>query len=123
MTAFAMVAGRLFRAPESKTSKAGKAFTLAKLKEGEGEGVVWWELLAFGETAAADLMKLRAGDGIAVNGAFRAEVYIGRDGQARLQHKLFVDNVISTRKAPRRSRDQAEAAGPRPSADDDDLPF
>lgn len=106
MVAFALVSGRLFRAPESKTSKAGKSFAIARLKEGEGEAATWWELLAFGEEAAAELLRLRAGEGVSANGTFRVEMYTGRDGQARLQHKLFVDAIISTRKA-KRQRDAA----------------
>jgi hypothetical protein len=45
MSATALISGRLWRRPERKTSKAGKPFVTATIREGNGDGVTWWKVL------------------------------------------------------------------------------
>jgi hypothetical protein len=41
MTAYALVTGMLFRAPEQRTSKNGNPFVTATLKAKDGEALQW----------------------------------------------------------------------------------
>jgi hypothetical protein len=58
MSATALVTGTLFRAPEQRTSKAGKPFVVATIRvkdgdpsTGSGQASQWWNVLAFSESA------------------------------------------------------------------------
>jgi hypothetical protein len=53
MSAFALVSGALFRAPEQKTSKAGKPYVLATVKVAADNSVDFWTIMGFGETVEA----------------------------------------------------------------------
>ena len=51
MTARAIVGGVIFKAPRPKTSKAGKPYAIATIREGTGEHVRWWKAFVFNEFA------------------------------------------------------------------------
>jgi hypothetical protein len=68
MTAFAIVTGSLFRAPEQRTSKAGKPFVTATIRAKDGDASQFWRITAFSESAQAELMRLGEGDALAVQG-------------------------------------------------------
>jgi hypothetical protein len=84
MTAFAIVTGSLFRAPEQRTSKAGKPFVTATIRAKDGEASQWWRVTAFSDTAQAELMRLGDGDSCCVQGAFKAELFQPEAGEARV---------------------------------------
>ena len=65
MSAFAMISGRLWRAPEARTTKTGQPFATATVREGERERAVWWSVIGFGEVGA-DLLRLEDGDSVSV---------------------------------------------------------
>ena len=60
MTVFALVTGSLFRAPEQRTSKAGKVFVAGTLRFKDGETFQFVRFVAFSESAQAELMRLLA---------------------------------------------------------------
>lgn len=100
MTATVLVAGKLFKTPERKTSSAGKAFVSATIREGGGEAVTWWKALAFDEESAADMLRLAEGETIAVCGSFKADAY-EKNGAHRVSFTVFVDRVMSARRKPK----------------------
>ena len=51
MSARAVVSGVLFRAPASKTSRAGRPYIFATIREGAGDAIRWWKCFAFSESA------------------------------------------------------------------------
>jgi len=51
MRARAIISGVLFKAPASKTTKTGKPFVCATIREGSGERVRWWKVFIFNESA------------------------------------------------------------------------
>lgn len=129
MTASVLVSGRLLRNPESKTSKAGKPFATAVIKDGDGDAVTWWNLLCFSESGCEELLSLRAGDGIAASGSFKVELY-EKAGAQRLSYTVFADRVISAKRqkreraAERRVEQQPQGGYQSGSAsDDDEIPF
>jgi hypothetical protein len=80
----ALVTGTLFKAPEQRTSKAGKPFVAATIRAKDGEVSQWWRMIAFSESAQAELMRLGDGDACSVQGSFKAELYRPDGGEAKL---------------------------------------
>jgi single-stranded DNA-binding protein len=103
MTASALVSGRIFHAPESRVSKAGKPSVVAKLREGAGDAVVWRNVVAFAEDAREELKGLGDGDGVAVSGPFSVTTY-ERNGENRLNHSIVAERAISARRVKKRER-------------------
>jgi hypothetical protein len=71
MTAHVLITGTLFRAPEPRTSKAGKPFVRATVRVKDGEDAQWWKVLAISETVQAELMRLADGDAISFKGTLK----------------------------------------------------
>jgi single-stranded DNA-binding protein len=95
MTAAALVAGKLWKAPEGRTSKTGKPFATATMREGAGDAVTWWSVVAFADNAG-ELLWLKDGDVLSVSGPFTVEAYV-KDGQNRLRHKIVADRIAAPR--------------------------
>jgi single-stranded DNA-binding protein len=106
MSAYVLVSGTLYHAPESRTSKAGKPFVTATIRAKEGEATVWWKVVCFSESAGAELLRLGDGDAVSVQGALRAETY-ERDGESRLSLSVIADVVVALRQ-PAKARPRPE---------------
>jgi single-stranded DNA-binding protein len=127
VTAHALVTGQLPRPPEQRTGKSGKQFAKATVRVKDGDASQFWTVMAFGETAQAELMRLRDGDSVSIQGGFKAELYRPADGgEPRVSLTIFADAVLPLRSAPKPRRESdAERPAPksRPSVYDDDIPF
>jgi single-stranded DNA-binding protein len=134
MTVFALVTGQLFRAPEQRTSKAGKPFTTATIRAKDGDASQWWRVTAFSETAQAELMRLGDGDACSVQGAFKAELYQPEGGEPKVSLSIAADRVLALRQPPRERKPTASGdARPRQErlagswapggGPNDDIPF
>lgn len=84
MTAFALFSGSLFRAPEQRTSKAGRPFVTATIRVKDGDALQWVRVTAFSESAQAELMRVGDGDALSVQGSFKAELYQPDGGETKL---------------------------------------
>jgi single-stranded DNA-binding protein len=101
MSAFALVSGALFRAPELKSSKAGKSYVLATVKVTADNNVDFWTIMGFSETVQTELLRLGEGDKLSAQGSFKVEPYTARDGQTRINRTLFADHILALRQPPR----------------------
>jgi single-stranded DNA-binding protein len=110
----ALVQGTLFRAPEQRTSKAGKPFVMATLRVKEGETSHFVRLVAFGNTAQTELMRLCDGDAISVQGPFKAETYVAADGSTKISLSILADAVLALRPPPRDRKPKAAPKDARP---------
>jgi hypothetical protein len=89
-----MIAGKLVRAPEQRMSKGGKPFVSATIKATAGKDATeYWNVLAFGEAAHAEIMRLGEGEFLAVQGLPKLEAKL-HEGEAKLQRSVFVDTVM-----------------------------
>jgi single-stranded DNA-binding protein len=140
MSARGIVNGVLSRDPAQKTSKAGKPYVIATIRDGKGDAVRWWKVFIFGESLIEEIMRLGDGEPIAVAGEFDCEVYAPASGESRLSWRITADAVLSARPKPKADK-ASRASQPRPSgagqdvaaaswaspnrggALDDDLPF
>jgi single-stranded DNA-binding protein len=122
MTAIAaLVTGALFRAPESRTSKSGKPFVTATIRAKDDDAMLFMRLVAFNEAARAELLRLKEGDSVAIQGPLQAELYRPEGGEPKLSLSMIANHVLALRQPPRESK----AAGlPPPAAGpNDDIPF
>jgi single-stranded DNA-binding protein len=125
----ALVTGSLFRAPEQRTSKAGKPYVTATIKAKDGDASQFWRVTAFSESAQAEIMRLAEGDSLAVQGSFKAELYTPDGGEANVSLSIIADRVLALRQPPRERK--APASGPQRDAHyrggaaafDDSIPF
>jgi single-stranded DNA-binding protein len=111
MSATALISGKLFRTPEHRTSKTGKPFVTATIREGNGDAVTWWKVLCFSESGCEELKRLDDGDSVAVSGDFKVETF-DKGGEIRLSHTIFADRVISARKQKREAAENKSDGPP-----------
>jgi single-stranded DNA-binding protein len=113
MSAFALVSGQLFKAPEQRTSKAGKPFVTATIRAKDGDDSKWWHVTAFSETAQPELMRLGDGDAVSVQGPLKVETY-EKDGATKVSLSVVAGQVLALRQPPRERK--APASGPQRAA-------
>lgn len=102
MTALGLIAGKVLRTPESRTAKNGKSFATAVMREGTGDAVTWWNIVAFAETAT-ELLQLKAGDVVSVSGPFTTEIYTKGGAQPRISHRIVADRIVAPRLSGRKA--------------------
>ena len=105
---FVLVSGSIFRAPESRVSKSGKPFVTATLRCKDGDASQWWKILAFSESACAELLRLGDGDAVSAQGQLKAELY-EKDGETRLSLSVIADHVLALKQPPRQREKKAAA--------------
>jgi len=118
MTTRVRVSGTLFHPPERRTLKAGKASataTTATLKTRDGNHMQFWRVAAFSEPVQAKLLRLTAGDAVAVEGALKAELY-DRNGETDLSFGVIAEHVLPLRQPGKKRRKEGRAAAHRVDA-------
>ncbi len=91
--------GRLGRAPEQRTTAAGKAMVIGSMVVDLGrdaEAPEWFSLAAFG-TAGEVLARHAKGDMVAVSGKLTKSTWTGKNGAERSGFSVFVDSITSAR--------------------------
>jgi single-stranded DNA-binding protein len=112
VSVYVLISGSLFREPEQRTSGVGKQYCRATIRAAtDGEASEFWSILAFGDTAKTELLRLHDGDKVAVQGKPKFEIY-EKDGKARVRHTLFADSVMPLRAPPKERKSKAAAAEP-----------
>ncbi|MGO9773885.1 MAG: single-stranded DNA-binding protein [Roseiarcus sp.] len=118
MSVHVLVSGALYHAPESRTSKAGKPFVTATIRAKDGDTTQWWKVLAFSESAGAELLRLGDGDAVSVQGVLRVETYCDKDGETKISLTCIADAVLPLRPAPKsRTKDPAPSSKSSPDRD------
>src|ERR1700733_4941975 len=108
MSEVALIVGSMFRAPESKIARTGKAYTSATVKIAADGEAIFWRVFAFSETAQAALMRLGESDKIAVQGTIKLKVYTNKDGEHNVSRPKFPSNVLRLRHQPREGAPKAD---------------
>ena len=108
MSARAIVSGTLFRAPIEKTSKAGKAYLLATIRDGNDESVRFWKTFCFIESVIEEMKRLGDGEPIAVAGEFNCSLYAPDGAETRLSWTIRVDGVLTAKPRPKEAKPQAD---------------
>ena len=91
-----LVAGRLYGEAERRTDKAGKAYSLAKVRAATAEGeVLFVNVIAFDDDLCASLHRLRDGDSVALSGGLNPRVWTDKQGNARPALDMVAHRLIS----------------------------
>ncbi|MGB6326847.1 MAG: single-stranded DNA-binding protein [Methylocella sp.] len=130
---YALVTGSLFKAPEQRTSKAGRAFTVTTIRVKDGDAWQFIRATAFSETVQSELSRLSEGGALAVTGPLKAELYTSQNGETNISLSIIADKVLPLEQQPRkrevkpsdaRSRRERQAGIWQPGAGPSDpIPF
>ena len=91
-----LVAGRLYGEAERRTDKAGKAYSLAKVRACTAEGeVLFVNVIAFDDDLCASLHRLHDGDSVALSGSLNPRVWTDKQGNARPALDMVAHRLIS----------------------------
>lgn len=123
----ALISGSLFRAPEQRTAKSGKPFVTASIKIRDADAAsAFVRVMAFSESAQAELARLQDGEAVAVQGPLKVETYAAADGTTKISLSIVADHILPLRSPPKK---RATMAKPSPSSApldrvfDDAIPF
>ena len=133
MTVAILVSGSIFREPQQRTSSTGRSYVTATVKSSglDNESSDFWNVLAFGDSAQAELLRLADGDKVGIQGKPKFEVF-EKDGKARISRTVFADHVLALRAPPKERKpktkspdqDSLRPVNIIPDADlDDQIPF
>jgi single-stranded DNA-binding protein len=106
----ALIKGTLWRAPEQRTSKAGKQLVSATVRAKDGDGSQFVRIVGFSGTAQAELLRLQDGDAVAVQGPLKAETYTANDGSTKVSLNLIADHVLALRQPPKERKSKPPEA-------------
>jgi Single-strand binding protein family len=115
----ALVTGSLFRAPEQRTSKAGRPFVTATIKAKDGDGFLFVRLVVFSESASAELMRLSDGESLSAQGSFKAEIYRPEGGEPKLSLSIVADKILALRQPPKEREAKPKPPPPDPRSKQD----
>ena len=91
-----LVAGRLYGEAERRTDKAGKAYSLAKVRASTAEGeVLFVNVIAFDDDLCTSLHRLHDGDSVALSGSLNPRVWTDKQGNARPALDMVAHRLIS----------------------------
>lgn len=108
MTTTVLVSGTLSHAPQCCTNARGR-FATAKLKGKIGDRTQFWHVVAFSETAQAELLRLSEGDALSVQGALQAEPR-NQNAAAEFSLGVVAEHVLPLRRPGKKLRDEARSA-------------
>jgi single-stranded DNA-binding protein len=133
MTVAILISGSIFKEPQQRTSQSGKSYVVTTLKAAAADNSTsdFWSVLAFGDTAGAELLRLAVGERVTIQGGLKLEIF-EKDGQARISRTIFADHAMALRQPPKErkakaakapsSQDQSTTTATDPDLDDS-IPF
>ena len=69
-------------------------------------------MLAFGDTAGAELLRLAVGERVAIQGSLKLELFTANDSTTKISRTVFADHVLALRAAPKERKPKAEKSAP-----------
>ncbi|KAK6023373.1 single-strand binding family protein [Ostertagia ostertagi] len=91
-----LVAGRLYGDVEQRTDKAGKPFTVARVRASTGDGeVLFVNVIVFDAAARADIGRLVEGDAISLTGALTPRVWTDKQGNTRPALDMVARRILA----------------------------
>ena len=135
MSTQVLIAGSIYRAPEQKTSQAGRQFVSATVKVGgESGNADFWTVMVFSQSSQEELLRLGVGDALSAQGSAKIELYRpGGSSEARISRTIFANAILPLRAPPRERKKKGPAEAPLldtpaeqtagPAFFSDDIPF
>ena len=107
----ALIGGRLYGKPQSRTSKNGNPFATAKVRTPMANGEsAFVNVIAFSDSTRAALLALVEGVFFALAGKLKVSVYTDKDGQSRPSLDLTAFAVLTEYDVQCKRQAVAEAA-------------
>lgn len=115
----ALIPGRLYGTPASRTTKAEKPFATCKVRVSARDGgAVFLAVVAFADSGVTALLALQEGDSLGLAGELTASAYTDKEGVAKPSLNLLAHSVLSEYHVIRKRKAVSEASLPF----DDELP-
>jgi single-stranded DNA-binding protein len=90
-----LVAGRLYGETEQRTDKAGKTFTLAKVRASTADGeLLFVNVIAFDAAVCTAMHAMQDGGSVALSGSLSPRVWTDKQGNARPALDMVAHRVI-----------------------------
>ncbi len=106
----ALIAGRVYGAPEQRTDKHGHAYAVAKVRTLTGSGeAVFVSVIAFDDAPVAALLALGDKDSVAIAGELTPKAWTDKTGAARPSLDLIAHQLLTPYSVTRK-RKALEAA-------------
>jgi single-stranded DNA-binding protein len=106
----ALIAGRLYGAPQSRTSKNGNGFVTAKVRTPMSNGEASFvNVIAFSDAAQAALLALADGDSVAIAGELKVTAYTNNNSEPRPSLDLTAHAILTEFHVTRRRKAMADA--------------
>ncbi|MDD5036676.1 MAG: single-stranded DNA-binding protein [Methylococcaceae bacterium] len=112
MSIFVLITGTLHKDPTPRTSQAGKEFVTANVRIEADGATTWASIIAFSESAREELLRLRAGDAVSVQGKAKLGTY-EKNGEHHASLDVVAASVIGIQPKPKA---KTEGSGERPSS-------
>jgi single-stranded DNA-binding protein len=101
----ALIGGRIYGTPQSRMSKTGSTYATAKVRTPTASGEsAFVNVIAFADSAVANLLRLNDGDSVALVGELTPKVWKGKDGEAKPALDLVAHKVLSPYDVTRKRR-------------------
>jgi single-stranded DNA-binding protein len=113
---FILINGALFRDPVARMSKANKQFVTALIKAGTPTDTQWVNVVCFDALAQSELLRLKAGDAISVQGLARVSVFQDKAGEHRASIDVTAFHILALRQ-PKRKKQESEPERTAPDYD------
>jgi single-stranded DNA-binding protein len=109
MSVAILISGSIFREPQQRNSATGRPYVTATIKASgaDNESSDFWNVLAFGDSAQAELLRLADGDKVSLQGKPKLEIF-EKDGRARISRTVFADNVLALRAPPKERKPKSK---------------
>ncbi len=99
----ALIAGKLYGAPQHRTGQSGKPFTVAKVRAAAGDGEpLFVNVIAFAQSVQTALLAIGDGESVALSGELTPKVWTDKDGKARPSIDLVAHAVLTPYHVTRR---------------------
>jgi single-stranded DNA-binding protein len=91
-----LVAGRLYGDAEQRIDKAGKPFTVAKVRASTADGeTLFVNVIAFETSICAEIRALRDGDSLALTGSITPRVWTDKQGVTKPALDMVAQRLLA----------------------------
>ncbi len=106
MTIHVLVTGVLHKDVVSRTSQNGKEYATCTVRVEQDGQTVWVNVICFDESGLKELMRLKAGDALSLQGKATPKVYM-KDDEARPSLQMTATAVIALKPAAKQNYSKA----------------
>jgi single-stranded DNA-binding protein len=101
MTIYCLIQGELHRDPVQRASASGKTFVTCNIKSIRDGDTTWCSVITFSEDAMAELLRLKAGDAVSVQGKLKVGICQKDGSDPRPSLDVVASAVVGLKPKPR----------------------